>query len=345
MIRRALVLPFFTCAVSLVASSARADRSIDVVMTPPAMDAYGLQVVDRAQTPQQFEFGMSANVGWAGKPLRLTLNDTNMGRQEALFAVIENQVTLDVGFYFGLWDFLSLSAMVPVGVNYYDANAVGDPTVSVLPTPPATTGSTVSTGIYAGQPRQNVVLSTVGVRDPRFAVKARFYGGKYFEIGTLLEVTAPLGDSSSFLGDKNFTFRPKLLLGGLFGRLHVLGSFGAVVRQSSQLFEPNPTTAQASDPPLRLTVGHELTWGGALTVRLHRVIGLGIEAVGTIPVTGDKTNMTGTALGSIYILPTEKLRLTLTGGGGLLGSDPRNPTGRVMVGMAYSMLPRAGGLL
>ena len=55
----------FTCAVSLVASSARADRSIDVVMTPPAMDAYGLQVVDRAQTPQQFEFGMSANVGWA----------------------------------------------------------------------------------------------------------------------------------------------------------------------------------------------------------------------------------------------------------------------------------------
>ncbi len=345
MMRRTLFLAGLLSAASVGMSSAHADRSFDVVMTPPAMDAYGLQVVDRAQTPQQFEFGMTANVGWAGKPLRLTLNDINMGRQEAPFAVIENQVTLDVGFYFGLWDFLSLSAMVPVGVNYYDTNAIGDPTVTVLPTPPATSGSTVSTGIYAGQPRQNVAISTVGVRDPRFAVKARFYGGKWFEIGTLLEVTAPLGDSNSFLGDKNFTFRPKLLLGALLGRVHVLGSFGAVVRQSSQLFEPNPTAAQASDPPLRWTVGHELTWGGALTVRLHRMIGLGAEAVGTIPVVGEMTRMTATALGSLYFLPTDKLRFTLTGGGGLFGGEPRNPSGRVMLGMAYSLLPRAGGLL
>lgn len=326
-------------------ATARADRSFDVAMAPPAMDAYGLQVVDRAQTPQQFEFGMTANVGWAHKPLRLLLNDANMGRQEAPFSLIENQVTLDIGFYFGLWDFLSLSAMVPVGVNYYDANAVGDPTVVVLPATPTGTGSTMSTGIYAGQPRQNLGISSVGVRDPRFAVKARFYGGKYFEIGTLLEVTAPLGDNSSFLGDKNFTFRPKLLFGVLLSRLHILGSFGAVVRQSSELYDPNPTAAQAQSPPLRLQVGHELTWGGAITVRLHRVIGLGVEAVGTIPVVGEQVSMTGTALGSLYIMPTEKVRLSLTGGGGLLADSPRNADGRVMVGMAYSLLPRAGGLL
>ena len=78
-------------------SMVRADRSFDVVMTKVAMDAYGLQVVDRAQTPQQFEFGMTANLGWAHKPLRLQLNDINMGRQEAPFTLIEQQVTLDLG--------------------------------------------------------------------------------------------------------------------------------------------------------------------------------------------------------------------------------------------------------
>ena len=326
-------------------STAHADRSFDVVMTPPSMDAYGLQIVDRAQTPQQFEFGMTANVGWAGKALKLLLNDVNLNREEAPFSVIEHQVTLDLGFYLGLWDFLSLSAMVPVGVNYYDQNAIGEPSVTVLPTGSATMGSTVPSGMYTGQPRQNVSISGAGVRDPRLAVKARFYGGKYFEIGTLLELTVPIGDQSSFFGEANVTFRPKLLLGALLGRLHILGSFGAVIRQGSALYEPSPTTAQAASPPLRFATGHELTWGGALSVRLHRLIGLGLESVGTIPVSGDMVSPTASALGSLYILPTDKLRFSISGGGGLLVDNPRNAAGRVMFGMAYSLLPRAGGLL
>ena len=81
------------------------------------------------------------------------------------------------------------------------------------------------------------------------------------------------------------------------------------------------------------------------TVRLHRVIGLGVEAVGTIPVTGEQVFATGTALGSLYLLPTDKLRFSVSGGGGLFADSPRNASGRVMVGMAYSLLPRAGGLL
>lgn len=326
-------------------STAHADRSFDVAMARPTMDAYGLQVVDRAQTPQQFEFGMTANIGWARAPLRLTLNDVNLNRAEAPFSVIEHQVTLDLGFYLGLWDFLSLSALVPVGVNVYDQNAIGDPSVTVLPAGSATMGSTMPTGMYAGQPRQNVAISNVGVRDPRLAVKARFYGGKYFEIGTLLELTVPIGDQSSFFGEANVTFRPKLLLGALLGRLHILGSFGAVIRQGSALYEPSPTTAQAASPPLRFATGHELTWGGALSVRLHRLIGLGLESVGTIPVSGDMVSPTASALGSLYILPTDKLRFSISGGGGLLVDNPRNAAGRVMFGMAYSLLPRAGGLL
>ena len=62
-------------------------------------------------------------------------------------------------------------------------------------------------------------------------------------------------------------------------------------------------------------------------------------------MTGEQVFATGTALGSLYLLPTDKLRFSVSGGGGLFADSPRNASGRVMVGMAYSLLPRAGGLL
>ena len=75
------------------------------------------------------------------------------------------------------------------------------------------------------------------------------------------------------------------------------------------------------------------------------MIGLGIESVGTIPVTGESVSSTATALGSIYLLPTDKLRFSVTGGGGLFADNPRNAVGRVMFGMPYSLSARTGGLL
>lgn len=323
--------------------TARADRSFDLVPAPSAIDAYGLQVVDRAQTPQQFEFGMLAHLGWAGKPLRVELFDMQMGRQPASFAMVEHQATLDLGFYLGLWDFLSLAAVVPLGVNVYDPNAVGSPTVLVPPSGASPYGSTVGTGVSAGQPRQNLGPNSAGVRDPRFAVKTRFYGGRHFEIGALFEVTLPLGDSASFLGEPQFTFRPKLLFGVSFWRFRFIGNVGAVVRESSWLLEPN--TPPGTEPPVRLTVGHELTFGSALTLRVHRVLGLGVEAVGTAPISQGTTFSTAALLGSLYFLPTDKLRFSLSGGSGLFPDNPRNPTGRVLLQMCYSLSPRAGGLL
>lgn len=326
---------------------ARAERSFDAALITTPVDGYGLMLIDRARTPQRFEFGFRAQGGWSYTPLRLALNDTRMGRSEQSFRAIEQQLTLDVGFFFGLFDFLSIAATLPAAVNSYDTNAVGEPVVPAAPNPsnPAAMAPTTGTGLYANQPRQNVGLSTAGLRDPRLALKLRFYGGRYFEIGTVLEATVPLGDSASFLGEHGATFRPRLLLGALIKRVDLLVSFGGIVRETATLDEPNPQATMAAEPPIRLQVAHELTWGAAITARLHRTFGLGVEAAGTVPVAGEATQPTALALGALHILPTEKLRLSLSGGAGLLSSSARNAEGRVLLGISYSLSPRIGGLL
>jgi len=330
-------------AAGLAASgTARADRAFDVAMARPAMDGYGMMVVERAKTPGKFEFGTSTIFGWAKNPFRPTLSDQNNGLAESRFDLIQHQLTVDLGFYLGLHDRLSVAVVMPMGVNLYDMNPVGDPAVPQPPSATNPTGRPAATGLYAGQPRQTVPISNAGVRDPRIGVKLRFYGGKYFEIGTLMELTIPLGDRNSFLGEKNVTFRPQLLAGVMFSRVNIALAFGAVVREGVELYEPS--TPPSMPPVLRFQTGHELTYGVGLSVMAHQMLSLGVEGFGTIPVVGEATSATTALLGAIYFRPTEKWRITVAGGGGVLPDSPRNADGRLIVGLAYSPSPREGGL-
>lgn len=340
-LRPVLGLAVLLAALLMGAGAARADRSFDLMLSAPAVDAYGLTVVDRAQTPQRFEFGFSAQLGWSYSPLRLTLTDPKMtGSPDALFRVVEQQYNIDLGVFLGLTDWLSIAAALPIGVNFYDNNALGSANQEVLPSTPTGMGTVIATGLYAGQPRQNIEISQAGPRDPRLSLKARFYGGRWFEIGLLVEGTLPIGNSTSFLGEKSATLRPRLLAGILLKRVVLALSVGAIVRETNELYDPYRVPDL-----LRFQVGHELTWGGGLTVKAHQVIGFGVEAVGTVPLVGDVATATALVLGSIYLQPTPKLKLILSGGGGVLQDNPRNADGRAILGFAYSLSPRAGGLL
>jgi hypothetical protein len=235
--RRGLLSLSFCAALLLGAAPARAERAFDSALHTMPVDGYGLVLIDRARTPERFEFGLRAQSGWSYTPLRLNLNDARMGSSEQPFRVIEQQFTVDVGFFLGLLDFLSIGAAVPVAVSVYDGNAAGEPVVAAPPNPgnPAAMAPTSATGLLANQPRQNLGISRAGLRDPRVSLKLRFYGGRYFEIGSVLEATLPLGDSSSFLGERSATFRPRLVLGALLKRVDVLLSFGGIVRETATL--------------------------------------------------------------------------------------------------------------
>ena len=200
---RSLLAGAVTLGVMLGGEAARADRAFDVAMAPTTFDSYGMMVVERAKTPGKFEFGTSTVFSWAKNPFRPTLSDQNNGLTDSQFDLIQHQLTVDLGFYLGLADFLSIAAVMPMGVNLYDLNPVGTPEEPQAPSAANPAGTPRATGIYANQPRQTVPISGAGARDPRFAVKARFYGGRYFEIGTLLELTVlPLRQGRQDIADQ-----------------------------------------------------------------------------------------------------------------------------------------------
>lgn len=328
--------------VLLGGGAARADRSFDVALAAQPLDGYGMAMLDRAQTPQRFELGLSAQLGWAQSPLRLTLADPLMRGTPQPYNLIEQQLTADLGVSFGLFDFLSIAAQIPLAYNVYDQNALGMPQVFVPLGAGNPTGLPQATGLYTGQPRQTLGLQTTGPRDARLAAKGRFYAGRWGEAGMILEATLPLGGSSSFLGDKGATFRPRLVGGVVLKRINLALSVGAIVRETSELRDGLQPSAPGG--ALVLQVGHELTWAGGLGVRAHRVVSLSVEAQGTEPLVGEATQRTVTLLGSVMLHPSEKVKLVLAGGGSPLGDVARGAPVRALLGLAYSPSPRIGGL-
>ena len=326
---------------TLMASPAHADRSFDFMLTPPTTDAYSMVTIERAQTPQQYEFGIQTTFGWAKNPFSPTLTIPPFALGEWRYNLIGNQFTLDLGFFFGLTKYLSIAAVLPIGANTYDEEAVGESALISTPTAANPTGFPQTSGLYRGEPRQSIDIARSGLRDPRIAVKVRFLGTKYVELGTLLDLTLPFGDRNSFLGERTATFRPKLLFGIMASRLNIAINFGAIVRGSSVLYDGY------SNPPLvRYQTMPELTWGAGATVFLHRMLSLGLEGLGNIPIGAEPQFATplATLLGTVYFRALDKWRLYIAGGGGLVSSSERNADGRLLVGFSYSLAPREGGL-
>lgn len=338
MARRPSLMLGVALALFCAERTGRADRSFDAALAAPALDPYGMVVVERAATPQRHEFGGSVTFGWARNPFHPAWSDPQNGLLVSRFDLIQHQLTVDLGFYFGLWDFLSIAASLPVGVNFYDGAAVGEPSVPQPPSATNPTGAPGTSGLYNNQPRQNVAISQSGARDPRLSVKARFYGGRLFEIGAIVEVTVPLGDSAGFLGEKGATLRPRLLSGLRLGRVNLALSVGGIVRESAEFYDPYDAAL------LRFQTSHELTWGAGLSVLLHPLLSAGVEGFGTIPLAGDAVSATAGLLATLYVRPAEKWRLILSGGSGIVPDGVRNAEGRLLLGLSYSLSPRPGGL-
>ena len=71
------------CAQASQPAPARADRSFDFMLTPQTTDAYSMVTIERAQTPQQYEFGIQTSFGWAHSPFSPTLPSATAGHQRA----------------------------------------------------------------------------------------------------------------------------------------------------------------------------------------------------------------------------------------------------------------------
>jgi hypothetical protein len=346
--RRALLAAILASA--LLPASGSAQRAFDVGGIRQSVDNQGLLIVERAETPGRFEPGAGLLLSYTHAPLRLRYPGLDGVPLDS--DLVRGQVSLDLGLSLGIWDFLAVAASFPVAAQWFDENVLGEP-VAVPQGAQSPTPATVPTGVYRGQPRQNVGLLGAGPRDGRLSIKGRIFQRPRVGVGLLVSATVPLGDAASFLSEGGATLRPLAIvhtnpLGT--DRLTLAINLGAVLRPRSELRDPTGV--------LLLERSHELYFALGAALRLHRVVAVALELWGTAPLTpateegrplpGDTTppstqGANVDALGVVFLSPVSGLRLSVGAGGGLVpGSALRDP-GRVVLEISWSPTSRQGG--
>jgi outer membrane protein OmpA-like peptidoglycan-associated protein len=334
MMRRSSPILFVTlAALMLVAAPAAAQvgsgsRGVDAQVFKPAVDGYGLFSVDRPETAKQFEFGFKFFFDFASTPLRLQVPSQAGGTDLSRRAMIDYQVAFNLQAYMGLLDRLELFLDFPIARQKlgtaFGSKAGGTPT-----------------GFYAVDPASNVSPPAAAPLDTRLGLKYRILSKSGFSLGAQFLVSVPFGEESEFMGEKSFTYQPKLLAAARFGNFSVALNVGAILRQEfERIYDPY---ALASAPHPVLGVGHEMTVAAGAVYRLNRFVAFGVEGFSGIPINKVKDegftfkrDTYADIVGGFLFYPTGELAISLGGGGGVITDSARRDTFRVFAGISWS---------
>jgi large repetitive protein len=322
--------------------TARAQRGIDVQMFKPAMDAYGIFTVERADSSHQWDFGFKVYANYAGNPLRLSMFDATAPTMPSVQNLMERQIGLNFGAHLGLTNWLQLMIDFPISAQSY-TSAYGDyGDASKFPIS--------RTGFYEPGPFTNIPPPDAAAGDARIGLKWKFFRKGLFGMALNTVVTIPFGDDAAFLGDTGFTFRPNLIADFTRGPITVALNVGAIVRETTEILDPHEVALKLANPRMLLHVGHELTFGVGFAYRFVHWVGLGAEAYGFIPLTSPAITAPNVApatdyslgvLGGLQFFPTRDLILALGAGAGVLTSAARHEDFRVFLGITWA--PVVGG--
>ncbi len=321
-------------------SVAEAQRGIDTQLFHPALDSYGIFSVERAETSHQWDFGFKFYLNFGGSPLRLDMYDaaTMMPKQTSL---MDYQVTMNFGVHLGLTNWLELVADLPIsaqsytsayGTNISGASDLSNGVPSVL------------TGFYAADGRTNINAPNAAPLDARLGLKAKLFRKGFFGMALAAVVTVPFGDDSAFLGDTNFTFRPTVIADFTRGPLTVAVNLGAIIRQTTSVFDPHDVALNLPNPRLLMDLGHELTWSAGLAYRIVHWVGLAAELYGYSPLVGKTKDNTADVLGGVQIFPTKDVVVAVGAGGDVFSSAHRHDLFRVFAGVSWAPSESAKGV-
>ena len=314
-------------------ASARAQRGIEVHQFEPTVDAYGFFTVERTDTTPPAALGFKLTIDYANQPLSASLVDpiTKSLRRSVL---MDWQLVGSFGITLGLAKWLAVLMQAPVSMQSF-SDAYGQPGE------PGTLG-VPRTGFFASEARTNIPAPNAGPLDLRLGLKARFVRFGPLGLGALAEVTLPFGDSSAFLGDAGFTFRPRLVADLKLGRFTAAVNLGAIVRQTTRVLDPVDVGNKVAAPHVLLEIGHELTWSVAAGFRLNRWLLLAAELYGYDPVAVSKDarlDHTLDILGGAQFAATREVGLSVGAGAGLLTGASRYDQVRVFAGVSWSPAP------
>jgi hypothetical protein len=187
--------------VALTASASASAQEINIERFRPALDRFGFLGFNGSATPGHARFNLGLFSWYSNKPLRIRYLD-GTGEQ-----VIDHRMTGDLFFEVGLFGRWSLALEVPL-VLYQSGE-----------TARLVNGRTSFTGF--------------AVEDPRFTTKVRLLGKKTEPtqtrpdgpgLGLLLTFPVPIGSSSFYASEGQFSFDAQLL-----GDFHLLGAGAGVM--------------------------------------------------------------------------------------------------------------------
>jgi hypothetical protein len=295
MLRAASVAAVF---LALTAASASA-QEINIERFRPALDRFGFLGFNGSGSLGHGRWNTGLTTWYSNRPLRINYTD-GTGEQ-----VIDHRMTGDFFAEVGLFGRWSLALEVPL--VFYQTGETGQ----------SVNGNTTFTGF--------------AVEDPRFTSKVRFFGKKTEQtqdrpdgpgLGLLLTFPVPIGGSSFYASEGQFSFDAQLL-----GDFHLIGvgagtMLGWRYRVNERQFGAD-------------TLGQELQYGFALKPPIppaKELVGL-LELRGTTSFRGRSTN---TLEGDIGVRWT-KNHVTLTAALGMgfvrgLGQ----PRFRAIAGVAWS---------
>jgi outer membrane protein OmpA-like peptidoglycan-associated protein len=331
--------------VALAPAVAQAQRGIDANIFRPALDSYGIFTIERAEVSHQWDVGFKIYGDYAGNPFRLKMYDPTNPTMPKTQVLIDRIVALHLGMHLGLTNWLELVMDFPVAATNFTSAYGNQGEFQDSPL--------VRTGFYEPGPYTSVAPPDGSALDARIGFKAKLFRKSIFGMALALIATLPFGDGANFLGDNGITFRPNLIADVTKGPITVAINLGAVVRQSTQVFDPHDLAAKNPDPRMLIDLGHELTYGLGLAYRFVHWVGLGVEFYGYVPLVSAACKQTPTkpcpgkdytadVLGGLQFFPTKDLVVAAGAGAGVLTSAARHDDYRVFLGITWAPVEGKG---
>ena len=342
--------------VAIVAAVVRADQGVDANIFKPALDTYGIFATERAEGPEQWDFGLRVGFDFAKAPLHITTPMTGSD------VVISSQSTVDVAVSFGILDRLTFALDVPLTVQPLGAAYGSDG--RYRPIDPTSPQFQPGTGFYSVRPDQNLNPSENGPGDPRVGLKLRVLAKGTWGAAVQAVLYAPFGDEDVFGGSDGFTFEPKLIIERRLGASGVVAlNLGARLRDGT-LVQTRRVNAQGTiddDPggipvyqPL-LYVGSEALASLGARIDLSARISVGAEADALIPISkasaaacGDgcrNGDLTADIIGGVFVALTSDTTLAVGGGGGVVSDAARRDSFRLLASISWAPSAEGGGAI
>jgi outer membrane protein OmpA-like peptidoglycan-associated protein len=352
---RRLAIVVATLSALVSGQAAGQTRALDAHFFRPALFSGGIFAIDRAALTSKWEPAFKFFFNHEATPLRLKFPQPGctancIGQQD----MISSAQVFNLQAQFGIMRWLEIGLDLPLVRHSLTSN----------PAPDKKEGFEL---LSAADPITNTGYPNVSPMDMRVGLKGTLLNTSGFALALAVEGTIPFGDELVFAGEKTFTVHPRLLASLDHKALTVAANVGYHYRPQSLVLWDDPETLEERDKPL-FGVGQELTFGAGAAYRFHRVIGVGAEFYGAVPLRTSNYNVLSSrteytdkskcpggvvpcevttsspvapptapvteALGGVILTPVTGVDIAVGAGGGITG-DARRVAMRLFAGISW----------